>query len=90
MQPLKPFVRITDSDGNSHVLELDTAHRHTGTDKVLVLSGKLNLKSGGEVAVKTVRAMKWPFLGKHVRITGNCTTTPEEIAKQLNELFAEE
>lgn len=90
MQPLKPFVRITDSDGNYYVLELDTAHRHIGLEKVLVLSGKLNMKSGAEVAVKAVRAMKWPFLGRHVRVSGNCTTTPDEIAHQLNELFAEE
>jgi hypothetical protein len=88
--PMKPWVDVKDADGNSYTISLDEQQKKIKNGSASLYSGEVKTKNGGIITVKIAHAIRSSFSGRFVRITGPSATSPNEIAGQLNRLFAEE
>jgi hypothetical protein len=90
LPPMKPWIDVKDADGNTYTIALDERRQKIKNGSASLYSGEINTKNGEVISVKIAHAMRSAFSGKFVRITGPSATTPNQIAAQLNTLFAEE
>jgi hypothetical protein len=90
LPPMKPWIDVKDANGNSYTISLDGQQQKIKNGSAVLYSGEIKIKSGEIIAVKIAHALRSAFAGRFVRITGPSVTTPDEIAAQLNILFAEE
>jgi hypothetical protein len=84
--PLPAFVFIERSDGRSVRIDLVAA----GSEDIYYLQGKTHISETEELIIKVQLKKNKPVSSADVLIIGKCNTGVNEIASQLNYLFAEE